>query len=220
MHAVVLALAAATATAPAVTPADGTYTYVSSMNGAQLGKTVITVKHGTTGVVLSEQGGGTYNGQQGTVTDTLTLDPAQLTPLSYTANAKVQGQSEDMSLSFNGATATQTGNVVQRSYDLAQEAKHFVVLDLGPFSGWFALPAQMQLWNQSPATAIVPAMGSGITIAPSASSAAAARPKSIPATDVALTVAQPMPFTLWYDPKTLLVDLLDFPTQGVTVTRQ
>ncbi len=219
MHALILALTAATQGAPA-TPADGTYTYVSAMNGTALGKTVITVKHDAKSVVLSEQGGGTYNGQQGTVSDTLTLDPAQLSPVAYTANADLQGRPVNMALNFNGNTVTQTGDVVQRSYDLAQEAKHFVVLDMGPFSGWFALPAQMRAWNQTPATAIVPAMGSGITIAPDASAASPARPKTVPAGDASLSVSQPMPFTLWYDPKTMLVDLLEFPTQGVTVTRQ
>ena len=216
MLALILTLAV-NAPAPPV-PADGTYTYVSSMNGTAIGKTAITVKHAAAGLVLTEQGGGTFNGQQGTVNDTLTLDPAQLAPTGYTLSANVDGRALNMALTFKGADAYQTGDVTQKTYDLV-DAKHFVVLDMGPFSGWFALPAQMQAWNDAPAVAIVPAMGSGITIAPAASNPGA-RPKTVPPADQAIAITTPMPFTLWYDPKTMLVDQLDFPTQGVTVTRQ
>ena len=200
-------------------PADGTYTYVSSMNGAPIGKTAITVKHDGGGIVLSEQGAGNYNGQQGTVKDTLTLDSALLVPTAYNATADLNGRPVNMALSFKDGDAYETGDVTQKTYDLAQDAKHFVVLDLGPFSGWFALPAQMQAWNNAPAVAIVPAVGSGITIAPDAT-VKPDRPKNVPSNDAAINVTSPMPFTVWYDPATMLVDVLAFPTQGVTVTRQ
>lgn len=206
------------APAPPFSPADGSYTYVSSMNGTDIGKTVITVKHGAAGIILSEQGGGTFNGTQGTLKDTLTLDTSQLAPTGYSVSANVDGRPMAMGLTFKGNDAFETGDVTQKTYDLAQNATHFVVLDMGPFSGWFALPAQMQAWNNAPAVAIVPAMGSGITIAPD-TAVKATRPKTVPSSDASISVSAPMPFTLWYDPKSLLVDRLDFPTQGVSVTR-
>jgi hypothetical protein len=153
------------------------------------------------------------------VNDTLTLDAGQLAPTGYTMNAVVDGRALKMTLSFNGQDAHQTGDLADKTYDLAADTKHFVVLDMGPFSGWFALPAQMQAWNDAPAVAIVPAMASGIPISPD-SAAKTARPQSVPASDSAISVVTPMPFTLWFDPKTLLVDRLDFPTQGVSVVRQ
>jgi len=199
-------------------PADGTYTYVSSLNGAPIGKTAITVRRDAAGIVLSEQGSGTFNGQQGVVKDTLTLETSQLSPTAYNVAANVDGRPVSMGLSFKGADAYQTGDL-QKTYDLVENAKHFVVLDFGPFSGWFALPSQMQAWNGAPAVAIVPAMQYGITIAPDAA-LPADHPKTVPSADTALNVTSPMPFTLWYDPKTMVVDLLAFPTQGITVTRQ
>ena len=217
MLALMLALAAGTGAAP-VAPVDGSYTYVSSMNGTAIGKTVVTVKHTGGGIVLTEQGGGTFNGQQGTVSDTLTLDPQALAPTNYSLRATVDGRPVTMGLAFNGTSAVQSGEGAPKTYDLSQGAAHFVVLDIGPFSGWFALPAQMRAWNDSPAFAIVPELGYGVPIAPSAA-AKTAPPAGVPSTDVAISVTTPMPFTLWFDPAALLVDRLDFPTQGVTVSR-
>lgn len=206
----------AVVTAPAL-PADGTYTYVSSMNGTQVGKTSITVSHGPGGVVLSEKGAGSFNGQSGTIEDTLNLDNS-LAPASYNASASFGERAMKATLAFNGGNATETGDAGTKTYDLVSNAKHFVVLDLGPFSGWFALPAQMSAWNNAPAIAIAPALGQGFPLAPVA--VPAERPKSVPAADASMGVTSPVPFTIWYDPKTLLVDRVDIPMQGVVVSRQ
>jgi hypothetical protein len=211
-----LILAAAIAT-PA--PADGTYTYVMMLNGAQVLKSALTVKHDLTGnLVLSESGTGTMNGRSGSISDTLTLDPA-LAPLGYSAQASIaDSRSMQSSLAFKDGEATQSGDVTKQ-YDLVADAKHFVVLDFGPFSGYFALPAQMQAWNYTPVIAIVPMYAQGVpitvdkTIAPD-------RPKTVPAADAQISVKTPVPFTVWYDPKTLVVDEMDVPTEGVSVTRE
>ena len=199
-------------------PAEGTYTYVSTMNGTTIGKTAITVKHDAGGVVLTESGGGSFNGESGTISDTLRLDET-LAPAAYDESAVIDGRTMKASLAFKGNTATETGDAGSKSYDLAATGKHFVVLDFGPFSGWFAFPAQMAAWNDEPAIAIVPAMAHGIPVAP-APAPAAARPKNVPAGDQAIGVAQPVTFTVWYDPKTLVVDRVEIPVQGVVFTRQ
>lgn len=203
-------------TSPA-TPADGTYTYVSTMNGTAVGKTSITVSHAPAGLVIVEKGGGSFNGQSAAFQDTLDLDNT-LAPSAYNSSASYGDRAMKGSLTFNGATATEQGESGTQTYDLAADAKHFVVLDLGPFSGWFALPAQMTAWNYAPVIAIAPVMGHGFPLAPAAVSGAQ-RPKGVPAGDVSMGVKAPVEFTVWYDPKTLLVDRLDIPMQGVAVTR-
>lgn len=202
--------------APA-TPADGTYNYVSSVNGAPVGKTSITVTHAPNGLVLAEKASGSFNGESGTIQDTLDLD-STLAPSSYNASAVFGDRPMKAALTFNGTSATQTGDIGTKTYDLVADAKHFVVLDIGPFSGWFALPAQMVAWNNAPAMAIAPAFGHGFPLV--ATNQTPSRPKNIPATDVSIAVNQPVAFTVWYDPKTLLVDQVEIPTQGVIVTRQ
>jgi hypothetical protein len=206
------------ATVAVAAPADGTYTYAMSLNGAQVEKTAVTVKHDPAGnVLLTESATGNMNGRSGEVSDTLTLDQT-LAPLGYSSNASIADSRQmQASLAFKGDRATQTGDVT-KTYDLVADAKHFVVLDFGPFAGWFAFPAQMHAWNFQPVIAIVPMYAQGVplsidkTVTPS-------RPKNVPAADVAVSVKNPMQFTIWYDPKTLVIDEMDVPSQGLFVTR-
>lgn len=209
---------AAAMNAPAV-PAEGTYTYVTVMNGAQVLKTAVTVKYDPAGgVVLSESATGTMNGRSGAIKDTLTLDQT-LAPAGYSAQASLaDSRSMQTALAFKDGEATQSGDVT-KTYGLAADAKHFVVLDFGPFTGYFAFPAQMQAWNDQPVIAIVPMYAQGIPIAVD-KSFMPGRPKGVPASDVAVSVKQPVQFTMWYDPKTLVVDEMDVPAEGVSVTRQ
>lgn len=211
-----LILAAALA-APA--PADGTYTYVTVLNGAQVLKSAVTVKHDAAGdIVFSESGAGNLNGRSGSISDTLTLDSA-LAPVGYSALASLaDSRSMQSSLAFKDGEATQSGDVT-KTYDLVADAKHFVVLDFGPLSGYVALPAQMQAWNDAPVIAIVPMYAQGVPITID-KSFAPDRPKSVPAGDAQLSVKTPVEFTVWYDPKTLVVDEMEAPTEGLSVTRQ
>lgn len=211
-----LILAAAVAT-PA--PADGTYTYLMSLNGSQVLKSAVTVKRDVTGkVVLSESGSGSLNGRSGSISDTLTLDP-ELSPVGYSALASLaDSRSMQSALAFNGGEARQSGDVT-KTYDLVADAKHFVVLDFGPFSGYFALPAQMQAWNNAPVVAIMPMYAQGMPITID-KNIAPDRPKAVPASDAQISVKSPVLFTVWYDPRTLVVDEMDVPSEGVSVTRE
>ncbi len=204
--------------AAAVAPPDGTYDYVSSMNGSPIAKTAITVKRGSSGtIVLSESGSGNMNGQSGTIQDTLTLDSA-LAPSEYTAVASLaDSKSMKSTVSFSGSQATQSGDL-NAKYDLAADAKHFVLLDFGPFSGFFALPAQLQAWNRQPVIAIVPMYGKGFPLTVDAA-LKPDRPAGVPAGDQQLSFNNMTQITVWYDPKTLIVDELDVPAQGVVVKR-
>lgn len=215
----ILTVAAVTAPAtPPVLPPDGTYTYVSTMNGTTVGTTAITVSRNSGGIILTEKGGGSFNGESGTIEDTLNLDNT-LAPSAYSASASLGERALKSALTFNSGSATETGDAGTKTYDLTAGATHFVILDLGPFSGWFALPAQMAAWNNAPAIAIAPALGHGFPLAP-APAPASQRPKTVPAADASIDVTSPVGFTVWYDPKTLIVDRVEIPTQGFVVTRK
>lgn len=210
-----LILAAVVASAA---PADGTYTYVTSLNGAQIEKTAVTVTHDPSGnIVLSESASGNMNGRSGSLTDTLTLDAA-LAPVGYKSNASIaDSRSMQAALAFKGDSATQSGDVT-KTYTLGDTAKHFVIFDFGPFTGYFALPAQMQAWNDDPVIAIVPMYAQAVAISID-KTFTPDRPKDVPATDVQLTVKNPVQLTVWYDPKTLIVDRMDVPAEDLNVTR-
>ncbi len=94
-----------------------------------------------------------------------------------------------------------------------------MVLDFGPFTGYFMLPAQMQAWNDPPVMAIMPIYAQGMPIAID-KTLTPDRPKSVPQTDAQISIKSPVQFTVWYDPKTLVVDQLDVPAEGLSVARQ
>lgn len=199
-------------------PPAGTYTYTSSLNGEKVGTTTITLTTAPAGGQhIDEKASGSYAGQTGTLADTLTLD-ATLAPASYTSSATMGARTMSSTLSFGPNGATETAEGQNKAFPLAGNAKHFVVLDVGPFSGWFALPAQLHAWGMAPVMALVPGVAQAYPITALAQTTTA-RPASVPGADAVIAVGSPLAFTLWYDPATLLVDELDVPAQAVTVTR-
>lgn len=205
------------AAALAAVPPAGTYHYVSTMNGAEIGRSAITVASSPAGLVLTEHGAGAMNGQSGSVEDTLTLDDA-LQPVTYTALASI-ADSRDMrsSISFTPSAATQTGDV-SKVYRLPGNAAHFVLMDVGPFTGFFMLAAQIRAWGAKPVLAIVPNFAYSQVFTPRAL-ADAAPPAGARAGDAAYAFSGAVSLTVWYDPKTLLVDDVDVPAQGLNVKR-
>ncbi len=206
----------AAATAPAA-PADGIYAYTISVAGVITGKTAVTLTHTPTGVQLAESANGSLGGSDFAATSTLGLD-ATLVPASYSAVYKPPGRTIHAALAFNGGTANETSDNGAMKFDLGAGTKHFVVLDGTLFSGFFILPAQLQAWSTPPVTAVSPMYGHGGAIAVDAA-LKADRPKGIPAGDIALSVSEPIEFTLWYDPATLIVDELDAPQQSLSYVR-
>ena len=212
MFAPVLLAALATAA-----PADGTYSYVSTMNGAQIARTSIVVEHQSGGVVLTESGSGTMNGQSGSVEDTLTLG-GDLAPVSYTADASIADSKHMQStLAFDAGTAKQTGDV-SHVYPLLGASRHFAIMDIGPFSGFFMLPAQMHAWRDPQVTAIVPNFAQSLPLAPDVA-LKPDRPASVPAGDVSISFSSMVELTLWYNPATYVIDRVDIPSEGLVVRR-
>ncbi len=206
----------AAATAP-VTPADDTYTYTVSVAGAPTGKTTITMTHTPSGVQLAESANASIGGSDFAGTATLALDGA-LVPASYTAVYSPPGRTIHAALVFNGSTATETADNGNMKFDLGSNAKHFVVLDGTLFAGFFIFPAQLRAWNTPPVTAVSPMFGHGGTIAVDAT-LKADRPKDVPAGDIAVSISDPVEFTLWYDSVTLVVDELDEPQRDASYVR-
>lgn len=197
-------------------PASGTYSYVSTMNGAEIGRTKITLAQTPQGLTLTESGSGNMNGQSGEVNDTLTL-ASNLEPLTYTSDASV-ADSRNMraTITFDAGSAKQTGDVT-KTYTLIGDAKHFVLLDIGPFSGFFMMPAQMHAWNDHPVTAIGPNFAHSTVLAPD--STLPERPSDVPAGDAVYSFNSMVSIAIWYNPHTMIVDQVDVPAQGLIVKR-
>lgn len=211
-----LTLGASAASTPAIAP--GTYTYNASLNGQAVATSVITITADGSSTVLTEKGSGSAQGQSGNASATLTLGP-DLAPTAYEAQGSIGSQALKDSASFNGSSASVTGMQGTKSFNLLGSTKHFVVVDLGTFAGFVALPAQMKAWNNAAVLAVIPSYGQSLPIVPDATQQPA-RPASVPGTDVALAFGGSVPFTVWYNPATLVTDEVDVTSQGLSVTRK
>jgi hypothetical protein len=205
------------AAAAASSPADGTYNYAVTVNGARLGSASITVGHASSAVRLDEKSSATYNGMPASGTATMVLD-MDLAPTAYQASYSAAGQSGRSNVSFSGSSASVSGPSGNNTFTLIGGAKRFAVLDGTMLAGMFILPAQMRAWSGAQATILAPMYGQSLPLALDAT-AKPNRPSGLPSGDVNLSVSGQVPFTVWYDATTLLVDEVDVPSQGVAVTR-
>lgn len=202
---------------PVLTPPDGTYHYTAMVSGTQAGSCTITVKHSADGVRIGETATGSFGGASYAADATLTLDPS-LVPANYAALYRPPGQSINAKVAFKGNTAAETADNGNQSFGLNAGTQHFVLLDGSMFAGFFIFPSQLRAWSASPVTAVAPMFGRSTTIATD-TTLRPDRPKGLPATDLALSVSDPVEFTIWYDPATLLVDELDVPRQAASFIR-
>ena len=195
----------------------GTYTYKTSYHGADLGTSTVTVTENSGATQISEQTSGSYSGTSGNANATLVLN-SDLSPASYKATGTMGGSPIADSATISGDTAQVTNaQGASSTFKLTADQRHFVVVDLGTVAGFVALPAQMQAWKNPSVCAVIPSFGQSIAIAPDPS--APARPAKVPASDVAVSFAGHTPFTVWYNPTTLVPDEIDVASQGVAITR-
>jgi len=195
----------------------GTYTYSASLGGAPTGTSTLRVERDGASTKIDETAQGSLDGMQMSATDALEI-ASDLAPTQYNGSytAGPNTQAVTAALSSDSATVVGPGGQTQ-TIALPQDVKHFVVIEPGLVAGLFALPAQMQAWNDGTVLAIAPAYGRAEPLP--ASSQSPPRPAGVPATDVPLSFGGQLPFTIWYDPATFVPDQIVVPSQNVVVTR-
>lgn len=201
---------------PQMVPA-GTYSYHGTLSGAPTSTTKLTVTSAADKVTIAEETSGSINGISATANAQLALNAADLTPLSYSASYAGAGQTAKSSVAFTATQADVTGPTATKSFPLPQGSSHFVVLDGALLAGFAALPMQFAAWKPAAVFGVAPVYQQGLVL--QAGATAPARPAGVPAADTALSIGGQIPFTIWYDPATLLMDELDVPSQEIIVKR-
>ncbi len=206
----------AAAVAAAAAPPDGTYTYDIAVSG-QISLATVTIKRDGNGLHISED---TMIATKA-ATAALTVDPATLSPISYQASynpASTSPVSVAISFSAQGAAETVDGQSSQ-PIEIAPlaGAPRLIILDGALPSGFVMLPAIAAISTDTAMTAIVAANGTAYPITIDRK-LKAARPSTVPAGDTSISVITPTAFTVWYDPKTFVMDELDVPLESVTET--
>jgi hypothetical protein len=206
----------AAAVAAVAAPPDGTYTY-DIVTGGLVSSATVTIKRDAVGLHVDE----TTAIASKTATASLVLDPTTLNPISYVA-AYNPGSStpSSVAIAFNGQGASETvdeqsGQPI--SIAPLNGAPKMIVLDGALLAGFVAFPAIASISSDNSMTAIVAANGTAYPIVIDRK-LKAAHPTTVPAGDTSVSVITPTAFTIWYDPRTFVMDELDVPLQGVTET--
>lgn len=204
------ASAAPPAAPAAAAPPDGTYLYDVIVAG-QTSTSTIKVKRDADGIHISESSEISSHA----VNAALVLSPTSLAPMSYAATYDVgTSHPQDISISFTANVAHVATFGMQTTLTAQSGAPHLVLLDGAMPSGFFALPAAAAAAHDARLTAINAGALSAIVLALNRN-LSLPRPASVPAGDVAVSVLSPTAFSVWYDPKTLVMHELDVPLQNV-----
>lgn len=206
----------AAAVAAAAAPPDGTYTY-DIATGGQVSSATVTIKRDAVGLHVDEN----TSIASKSATATLVLDPMTLAPISYVAAYNPgSANPSSVAISFNGQSASETVDGQSgQPIGIAPlvGAPKMLVLDGALLAGFVVLPAIASSSSDNSMTAIVAANGTAYPIVIDRK-LKAAHPATVPAGDTSVSVITPTAFTIWYDPRTLVMDELDVPLQGVTET--
>jgi hypothetical protein len=198
----------------------GTYRYTQSVFGRVTDQTTITVKRRGADITIDEVMVGSLRGVAFSSTATLTLR-ANFTPARYDGVYRQRGGTSRVSVEVGADTAKVGGSAKgtqARSLTLAPRTRHFAVIEPGLLAGLFALPAELNACRESAVTIVVPTMAGAERIT-TTQTGMLARPDDVPKQDRVLTVGGPVPFSIWYDSVTFVVDKIVDPSRHAVTTR-
>ncbi len=205
-----IAIIFAAATALPARPPDGTYVYAVARQGADIGNSTVSFK--TSGSTITVQERADISVVQA---DTTTeLDAGTLQETAFSGSAPQQGS---FSATFGGSGVTlHSGGA---SIPLQPVGGRPIILTDGLISPAALLPAIVHATGAK--TFTVAAMNGGKAYAATVSPIATKPPSNIPQSDagIALTYAGSTA-TLWYNPQTFVLDLLQNPALSVEVRLQ
>jgi len=204
------ALLAAGTAQPASSPLpDGIYRYVIIDGGKSVATSVIRVTRSHGDLVVEEHA----SPMEETESSQRRLDPATFATRSYEDDSDGKPVVE---LTIDEATAT-LRQATSTTKIAALPGAPFVVFDYFVAS-FFVLPAMLREAGTSTLSLVV--VGSDHAQPMVASASSAERPAGIAATDASIAVTiEDAVATLWYDPKTLLLDELDLPRSRIVYKR-
>lgn len=213
-----IVLAALSAGTPFLTA--GVFHYSATLDGNPTGTSTVTVSRSGQSTTVQEKASGTVNGLSVSAVALLTIG-ADLAPQTYNGTYGSNGLQTVVtaSLSPTSATVISSGSGGQpATFALSGGAAHFVVIEPGLLSGLFALPAEMEAWNDTPVIAIAPSYGRAENLSVD-TSAKPQRPNGVPSQDSSVSFNGKLPFTMWYDAATFIPDEIDVASQSIVISR-
>ena len=190
---------------------QGTYRYAMSAGGSTIGSSTIVVERsgGTVSIGESATMGGT------SLVSHRSLDATTFATLAYQADAS----GKHLVASFEGNSATLAQGTASASIAAAPGAPFFVNDNM--VAGFAQVPATLEVTAAKQLTLACVCAGFVSVLANVLQAAAPARPAGVPADDDVVTISmEGAVASLWFDPKTAVLDRLDLPSQQFTIVRQ
>jgi len=203
------------AAAVAAAPPDGTYSYSLEQSSASIGSATVTVKHADAGIVIHETQDLKLPSSTRSYAIDETLDPATLSPRSYTGTYTQDGTPAvvRMALAASGVRATIDGVSGVSSVTLPPGTRSAYIVELSLLSGYLFLPAQVNASHASKFAAVVPSELTAVVNRVD-NNMNPIRPANIPGQDVSLSIGGAVDYDIWYDPLSFTVHAVSVPTQN------
>jgi hypothetical protein len=214
-----VASAAATVQAQTLYPPDGTYEYALKQGATTVATSTVTVKRSGS-VVGIHEAQSVQDPTLGTVQISAdeSLLAESLAPLSFAAAYMASGKTTDIrvALSGNSGAFVHNGQRLSVPIRLLPGTQAMLVQDQTLVLSFLCVPGLVQIVRASGITQIVPTAGAihPMFVDP----APQTKPSGVPAADAGVGIASPVSFSVWFDPRTGIVDEIDVPSQSLVVS--
>jgi hypothetical protein len=218
--AAVAALACATtAHAEALYAPDGAYTYALKQGTTTVATSTVTIKHSGSVIAVHETQAvqdPTLGAVQVAADESVLAE--SLAPLSFSADYMASGKTTTVKLAMSGNSGAffANGQRLGVPVKLLPETQAIVVQDQTLVLSFLCLPGLIQSVKASALTQVSPTAGSVhmMRVDP----APQTKPSGLPASDVVAGIASPVSFSVWFDPRTGVVDEIDVPSQSLVIS--
>lgn len=212
-------LSSASAANAAAIMADGTYEYTLSQNGSATATSTVTVKRSGNAISIHEDQT-VADPSVGPVRASAdqTVAAATLSPLSFAAAYTSSGKTQDVRLSLNGPTGAfiHNGERLTVPVRLLPGTQAMAIEDTTLVMSFLVVPALAEAQHVNSFTIANPTGAS--TFVSTVDPAVPSKPSSVPAGDVGFSIASPIAFTVWLEPRTSLVHEIDVPAQNLIIS--
>jgi len=198
----------------------GVYCYVQMEYGRITEESRITVVRRGAGVIIYDATVGALGRDSFSSHDSMHIG-TDLAPKDYSGRYRLRQWTSTARATLSDGSATAASNATggrPRKLALIPSTHHFVVIAAGLFGGIFMLPAQLHAWSASAVTALEPSLARTEILSTTAKPLLP-RPANVPEHDGTFTVEGRIPFTVWYDRATFIIDEVVVPSRHATVAR-
>lgn len=219
--AVVAALASATtaALAQALYASDGTYEYALKQGSTTVATSTVTVKRSGSVIGIHESESvldPSLGAVQITADESVVAESLQ--PLSFASATMASGKTTDIrvALSGNSGVFVHNGQRLSVPVRMLPGTQAMLVQDQTLVLSFLCVPGLVQSVKANGITQIAPTAGAIhiMLVDP----APQTKPSGVPAADAGVGIASPVSFSVWFDPRTGIVDEVDVPSQSLVIS--